>query len=183
MISERANIRMQAALHAIRPAEAELPASLAAVVGDEPRMNGLEMPRSDSLTELLGVSLAYARACLRAVNRPLTALFAISEPHDGAIPVTTRVTFLDEPFGQAFDDASQPLMLLSTEPTTFLYACDGKQLAVMSDTADALVSLGLPDDEAVTRVNAFWEDRNRRYSLLYGGWIGQQSGTEWAARM
>ncbi|MEU7480665.1 hypothetical protein AB0A63_32140 [Lentzea sp. NPDC042327] len=32
-------------------------------------------------------------------------------------------------------------------------------------------------------VNACWSDLNRRYSLLYGGWLGRQSGAEWAARI
>lgn len=178
MISEKANVRMQAALHAIRPAEVALPESLAAGVTQDG-----EMPRSESLTDLLGQALAYARTCLRAADRPVTALFAISEPHDGDIPVTTRVTFLEELFGEEFDDAPQPLMLLSNEPATFLYACDDRQFAVMSETADALVVRGVPREEAVARINEFWADSSRRYSLLYGGWIGQQSGAEWASRM
>lgn len=97
--------------------------------------------------------------------------------------MSTHVTFLEEPFRKDFDDAPRPLMLLSTEPTAFLYACDDKQLAVMSDTADALVGRGVARHEAVARINAFWADSSRRYSLLYGGWIGQQSGAEWASRV
>src|SRR3712207_8427236 len=50
-------------------------------------------------------------------------IFSISEPHDGVVPVTTSVTF-----GVAgFTDDEQPQMLLSTEPVTFLYACDDVQ--------------------------------------------------------
>lgn len=179
MISEKANVRMQAALHAIRPDEVPLPPSLAAVVPMAPDRDF----RSDDLAELLGVSMGYARACLKVTGGPVTALFSISEPHDGVVPVTTEVTFLREPFREEFVDAPQPLMLLSTEPTTFLYACDDKQLAIMSDTADALVERGVPRDEAVARINAFWGDSSKRYPLLYGGWIGQQSGAEWASRM
>jgi hypothetical protein len=166
LISEKADYRMQAALHAIRPGEPVLPPGH--VVGEDREFSG------DDLAELLGLSLVYARTSLRAA--PGTALFSISEPHDAVIPVTTSVTFgvLD------FADNDQPQMLLSTSPAEFMYACDDEQWRVMADTADALEDLGLSRDSAVAWVNEFWSDRNRRYSLLYGGWIGHQDGGSWA---
>ncbi|MFS8098374.1 hypothetical protein LFM09_14665 [Lentzea alba] len=168
MISEKANVGMQAALHAIRPGEPALPADL--VVGSDRDFRG------DDLAELLGLSMVYARAGLRAAGRPVTALFSISEPRDAVVPVTTSVTFgvVD------FADNNQPQMLLSTGPVEFLYACDDEQWRVMADTADALEDTGLSRDVAVAWVNEFWGDRNRRFSLLYGGWIGHQDGAGWA---
>lgn len=124
--------------------------------------------------------MVYARACL-AFARPGTALFAISEPHDGVVPVTTSVTFQGVPDG--FEDDPRPLLVLSNEPTEYLYSCNEEQLRVMAETAAALEGLGLARGEAVARVNEFWGDRNRRYSLLYGGWIGQQDGAAWARAM
>ena len=175
MTSEKANFRMRAALHAIRPGEPELPPELAAVVPDAPDRDF----RGDDLAELLGVSMVYARACLLAADRPATALFSISEPHDGVVPVTTSVTIgTSAPAG--FEDDERPLMVLSTEPAEFLYPCDDNQWRVMADTAAALEELGLSRDEATAKVNAFWGVASRRYSLLYGGWIGRQSGEHWA---
>ncbi|NKE59873.1 hypothetical protein FXN61_24930 [Lentzea sp. PSKA42] len=178
MISEKANFRMRAALHAIRPGEPALPPELAAIVQDGPDRD----LRGDDLAELLGVSMVYARACLMAAARPATALFSISEPHDDVIPVTTNVTFVaSTPVG--FEDHEQPLMVLSTEPAEFLYPCDDDQLRIMADTADALRELGLSREEAIAKVNAFWAVPAKRYPLLYGGWIGQQDGAGWARAM
>jgi hypothetical protein len=178
LISEKANFRMRAALHAIRPGEPELPRELAAVVHEAPDRDLC----GDDLAELLGVSMVYARTCLMVADRPATALFSISEPHDAVVPVTTSVTFgTSEPEG--FEDDERPLLLLSTEPVEFLYPCDDNHLRVMADTAAALEDLGLSRSEAIAEVNAFWGQPNRRYSLLYGGWIGQQDGRGWARAM
>jgi hypothetical protein len=172
LISEKANVRMQAALHAIRPGEPGLPPELAAVVPMAPDRDF----RGDDLVELLGVSMEYARACLEAAGGPVTALFSISEPHDAVVPVTTSVTF-----GVSdFTANEQPQMLLSTAETDFLYACDDVQTKIMADTVEALTAAGVPRAEATARVNAFWREPSRRYSLLYGGWIGQQDGAQWA---
>ena len=190
MISEKANVRMQAALHAIRPDEVPLPPSLAAVVeagwtehpsGDY-ALQEQDIPRCDEVSELLGLSLTYARECLLAADRPVTALFTISEPHGGVIPVTTKVTFSSgaPDVMPGFEDAAQPLMLLSTAETEFLYACDDEQAKIMSDTVEALTASGMPREEATARVNAFWRAPSRRYSLLYGGWIGHTDGGQWA---
>ncbi len=217
MTSEKANFRMRAALHAIRPGDAALPPRLAAFVangwfehpsgayllrsmfessrgpepdddllGYEARVNGWGIPHSDDLAELLGVSMAYARACLGAADRPVTALFSISEPHDD-IPATTRVTFWVErpgvPYLEGFEDYGQPLMMLSNEKTDFLYACDEDHERVMADTADVLEREGLSRDESVARVNEFWSEPNRRWALLYGGWIGRHPAEHWARLM
>jgi hypothetical protein len=218
LISEKANVRMRAALHAIRPGDAALPDSLAAIVaagwtehpsgayllrwlfenyrgtgpdddllGYEARVNGWGIPPAGELTELLGVSMAYARACLETADRPVTALFSISEPYDDVIPVTTKVTFwIDRPgvpHLPDFENDGQPLMLLSTEKTDFLYACGEGQEKVMADTVDALCALGLSRDESVARVNEYWGEPGRRWSLLYGGWIEQWPGEHWARLM
>jgi hypothetical protein len=217
LISEKANFRMRAALHAIRPDAVTLPDSLVATVADgwiehpsgayllrsmfegyhgagpddellgyEARVNGWGIPHSDDLAELLGVSMAYARACLEAADRPVTALFSISEPHDD-IPVTTKVTFWVERPGTAyprkFEDNGQPLMLLSTRKTDFLYACGEHHEKVMADTVQALTEAGFSRDESVARVNEFWGLPSRRWALLYGDWIGQQPGDHWARLM
>jgi hypothetical protein len=181
LISERANVRMRAALHAIRPGDTSLPPALSAMVAKGQVEQSLEIPRQDDLAELLGVSMAYARACLRAADRPVTALFAISEPFDDVIPVTTHVTIgpatpdLDE-----FEHDEQPLMLLSTEPTDFLYASNDEQEQVMAETAGTLERRGLSRAEAVHGVNEFWGVPSRRWALLYGDWIGRQSAEHWA---
>ncbi|MEU0883486.1 hypothetical protein ABZ345_33175 [Lentzea sp. NPDC005914] len=215
MISEKANFRMRAALHAIRPGAVVLPDSLAAIVangwiehpsgayllrsmfegycrdgpgddllGYEARVNGWGIPGMDDLAELLGVSMAYARACLRVANRPVTALFSISEPYDNVIPVTTKVTFWVErpgvPYLREFENDGQPLMVLSSEETDFLYASGDEQEKAMAETAEALGREGLTRQEAVARVNEFWGEPSRRWALLYGGWIGQQTGEHWA---
>jgi hypothetical protein len=176
LISEKANARMRAALHAIRPGEPALPPDLAALVPSRPDREF----RGDDLAELLGLSMVYARACL-AVDSSVTALFAISEPHDGVVPVTTSVTFQGTPAG--FEDDPRPLLVLSNEPAEYLYSCNEEQRRVMAETAAALEGLGLTRQAALARVNEFWGDRNRRYSLLYGGWIGQQDGAAWARAM
>lgn len=210
MISEKANFRMRAALHAIRPGDPELPPSLAATVAGgwlehpsgyllrsmfeacqgsddlpgEADVNGQDIPRGDDLAELLGVSMAYARACLQKAQRPVTALFSISEPYDDVIPVTTHVTFWTEPRDQEeFENAARPLMLLSTEPADFLYASNDEQWKVMADTVQALTESGLAREESVARVNEFWGLPSRRWALLYGGWIEQQTGEHWAQLM
>ncbi|GAB2806401.1 hypothetical protein [Lentzea nigeriaca] len=208
MISEKANIRMRAALHAIRPGEALLPPSLAVIVAkgwvehesgayllremseskpdgdlraDEAEINSQDIPRGDDLTELLGVSLAYARACLRQAQRPVTALFSISEPHDDVIPVTTNVTFWTaERTLPGFEDDIRPLMLLSNAKTDFLYSSTDEQKKVMADTVQALTDLGWDRDESVRKVNEFWGLPSRRWALLYGDWIGRQPGEHWA---
>ena len=215
MISEKANFRMRAALHAIRPDGPTLPASLAAIVaggwiehpsgayllrsmfegyrgagpdddllGYEARVNGWGIPRGDDLAELLGVSMAYARACLDTADRPVTALFSISEPYDDVIPVTTKVTFWAErdgpPYLAEFENDGQPLMLLSNRKTDFLYACGESHEKVMADTVRALTETGLSRDESVARVNEFWGLPSRRWALLYGDWIGRQPGEHWA---
>lgn len=181
MISEKANIRMRAALHAIRPGDTSLPPSLAAMVANGQVEDSLEIPRQDDLAELLGVSLAYARAGLRAADRPVTALFAISEPFDDVIPVTTHVTFgTTAPDLNEFEQDEQPLMLLSTEPTDFLYASNDEQEKIMADTAETLERQGLSRVDAVRGVNGFWGLPSRRWALLYGDWIGQQSAEHWA---
>lgn len=178
MISEKANFRMRAALHAIRPGEPELPRELAAVVHEAPDRD----LRGDDLAELLGLSIVYARACLSASDLPATALFSISEPHDAVVPVTTTVTF-GTPVASGFENDERPLLALSNEPAEFLYPCDDNHLRVMADTAAALEDLGLSRAEAIVKVNAFWAVPSRRYSLLYGGWIGRQSGEHWARLM
>ena len=192
LISEKANVRMRAALHAIRPGDVPLPAVLEDVVAKgwvEDSSNGcllhsLEIPRQDELAGLLAVSLAYARACLLAARRPITALFAISEPFDDVIPVTTHVTLWSTvPDLHDFENNEQPLMLLSTEPAEFRFASNDEQVKVMADTADTLERQGMPRAEAVRRVNEFWGLPSRRWSLLYGGWIGQQPGEHWARLM
>jgi hypothetical protein len=178
LISEKANARMRAALHAIRPGDVPLPASLVAAAEQG---TSLEIPRQDELADLLAISLAYARACLRAADRPATALFAISEPYDDVIPVTTRVTLsADAPVLSGFEDDERPLMLLSTEKTDFLYASDDEQEKVMADTAETLERQGLSREEALRGVNEFWGVPSRRWALLYGGWIGRQSAEHWA---
>ena len=190
MISEKANVRMRAALHAIRPGDVPLPDALAGTVangwtesGGGP-LHSLEIPRQDELTDLLAVSMAYARACLRAADRPIIALFAISEPFDDAIPVTTRVSLWSTaPHLNDFEHNEQPLMLLSTEPTDFLYAANDEQEKVMADIAATLERRGLSRAEAVRRVNEFWGEPSRRWALLYGDWIGRQSGEHWARLM
>ncbi|WP_112230144.1 hypothetical protein [Lentzea atacamensis] len=204
---------MRAALHAIRPDEAPLPPTLAATAtkgwiehdsgayllrnlsngtspdGDlqtyEADINSQEIPRGNDLAELLGVSLAYARACLRQAQKPVTALFSISEPYDDVIPVTTTVTFWAERGTrlEGFEDDIQPMMLLSTAKTDFLYACDDDHEKVMTDTARALTAQGLPRDESVRKVNEFWGEPSRRWALLYGGWIGRRPGEHWARLM
>lgn len=206
MISEKANLRMRAALHAIRPEDVPLPEALATTVaqgwvdhesgayllgeragayrgaGSEAEANSHDIPRGDDLAELLGVSLAFARACLRAADRPVTALFSISEPYDDVIPVTTNVTFWAErgtPL-EGFEDDERPLMLLSTAHTDFLYACGDDDEKVMADTVRALTEQGLSREESVRKVNEFWGLPSRRWSLLYGGWIGQRPGEHWA---
>lgn len=215
LISEKANFRMRAALHAIRPGDVTLPDSLAAIVADgwvehpsgayllramfegyggagpdddlvgsEARINGWGIPGADDLPALLGVSMAYARACLAVADRPVTALFSISEPHDDVIPVTTKVTFWVErpgiPYLPVFEDDDQPLMLLSTETTEFRYACGEADEKVMADTAEALERRGFGRIEAVAAVNGFWGVPSRRWALLYGDWIGRQAGEHWA---
>ncbi|HEX8867611.1 MAG TPA: hypothetical protein VF821_18275 [Lentzea sp.] len=180
LISEKANVRMRAALHAIRPGDVPLPAELAdaAVKGES-----LEIPRQAELADLLAVSMAYARACLQA-GRSLTALFAISEPYDDVIPVSTHVTVSTTvPDLLGFEDDERPLMLLSTEPADFLYACNDEQEKVMAETAEALEREGLARAEALARVNEFWGVPSRRFALLYGDWIGQQPGEHWARLM
>lgn len=178
MISEKANFRMRAALHAIRPGEPELPQELAAVVHEAPDRD----LRGDDLAELLGLSIVYARACLSASDLLATALFSISEPHDAAVPVTTTVTF-GTPVESGFENDERPLLALSNEPAEFLYPCDDNHLRVMTDTAAALEDLGLSRAEAIAKVNAFWGVASRRYSLLYGGWIEGQPGEHWARLM
>ncbi|WP_157985174.1 hypothetical protein [Lentzea terrae] len=187
MISEKANVRMRAALHAIRPGDVPLPAALAETVAngwtesDGGPLHSLEIPRQDELTELLAVSLAYARTCLRAADRPVTALFAISEPFDDAIPVTTHVSlWTTAPGLHDFENNEQPLMLLSTEPADFLYASNDEHEKVMADTAETLERQGLSRVEAVRKVNEFWGQPSRRWALLYGDWIGQRHGEHWA---
>lgn len=217
MISEKANFRMRAALHAIRPGDAALPPGLAAIVangwfehpsgayllrsmfegyrgpgpdddllGSEARINGWGIPDCDELTELLGVSMAYARACLRAADRPVTALFSISEAHDD-VPTTTKVTLWVEghgvPYLQEFENDGQPLMLLSTEKTDFLYACGEEHEKIMAETAGVLEREGLSRDESVARVNEYWSEPNRRWALLYGGWLGRHPAEHWARLM
>ncbi|MEV6242264.1 hypothetical protein [Lentzea sp. NPDC051838] len=178
MISEKANVRMRAALHAIRPGDVTLPVSLAEMAA---RTTSLEIPRQDELADLLAISMAYARACLQAADRPLTALFAISEPYDDVIPVSTSVTFSAEvPDLVGFEDDELPLMLLSTEPTDFLYASNDEQAKVMADTTEALKRQGHSEVDAVALVNEFWAEPGRRFALLYGDWIGQQTGEHWA---
>lgn len=206
MISEKANFRMRAALHAIRPGGVALPDALAATVaqgwvehesgayllrerleayhgtGSEAEINRRDIPRGDDLAELLGLSLDYARACLRTADRPVTALFSISEPYDDVIPVTTNVTFWAErgtPL-EGFEDDVRPLMLLSTAKTDFLYACGKDHEKVMADTVRALTETGLSRDESVAKVNEFWGVPSRRWALLYGDWISRQSGEHWA---
>ncbi|RAS70994.1 hypothetical protein C8D87_1011295 [Lentzea atacamensis] len=182
LISEKANFRMRAALHAIRPGEAPLPASLATTVAHgwtehesgayllremadhstgpksdlhayEAQSNSQDIPRGDDLAELLGVSLAYARACLRQAQKPVTALFSISEPYDDVIPVTTTVTFWADrgTRPEGFEHDLKPLMLLSTAKTDFLYACTEDHEKVMADTAEALTAQGLSREESVKR--------------------------------
>lgn len=211
MISEKANLRMRAALHAIRPGEAPLPPSLATTVakgwtehesgaylltemasngtspnGDlhayEAETNSREIPRGDDLSELLGVSLAYARACLQQTQRPVTALFSISEPYDDVIPVTTKVTFWTErgTHLEGFENDVLPLMLLSNVRTDFLYACGDDHEKVMADTVRVLTEQGLARDESVRKVNEFWGVPSRRWALLYGDWIGRRPGEHWA---
>ncbi|WP_189257390.1 hypothetical protein [Lentzea flava] len=201
---------MRAALHAIRPDEAPLPPALAATVAKgwiehgsgayllrnladhattrtsdlhtyEAETNSQDIPRGDDLAELLGVSLAYARACLRQAQRPVTALFSISEPHDDVIPVTTNVTFWTaERTEPGFEHDIRPLMLLSNAKTDFLYSSTDEQEKVMADTVQALTDQGLPWDESVRKVNEFWGLPSRRWALLYGDWIGQRPGEHWA---
>lgn len=213
MISEKANLRMRAALHAIRPDEAPLPPTLATTAtkgwtehdsgacllrnlsdGTSPdgelqtyeaNINSQEIPRGDDLAELLGVSLDYARACLRQAQKPVTALFSISEPYDDVIPVTTTVTFWAErgTHLEGFENDIRPLMLLSTAKTDFLYACGEDHEKVMADTAMALTAQGLSRDESVRKVNEFWGLPSRRWALLYGDWIGRQPGEHWAHLM
>lgn len=189
MISEKANVRMRAALHAIRPGDVPLPASLVAQgwIEDEDGgslLHSLEIPRQDDLAELLAVSLAYARACLRATDRPATALFAISEPFDDVIPVTTHVSLWSTTPGlHDFENNEQPLMLLSTEPTEFLYASNDEQAKAMAGTAQVLTGKGLTKDEARQRVNEFWGVPSRRWALLYGDWIGRHPAGHWARLM
>jgi hypothetical protein len=184
LISEKANIRMRAALHAIRPDDTPLPDALAAMVANGQVEDSLEIPRQDDLADLLGVSLAYARACLRAADRPVTALFAISEPFDDVIPVTTHVTFgATAPDLTGFEHNEQPLMLLSTEPADFLYASNDEQEKVMADTVRALTEQGMSREESVAKVNEFWGVLSRRWALLYGDWIGGQPGKHWARLM
>ncbi|WP_156213443.1 hypothetical protein [Lentzea aerocolonigenes] len=178
VISEKANFRMRAALHAIRPGEVLLPASLAAAAE---KGDSLEIPRQDELADLFAISLAYARACLRAADRPATALFAISEPYDDVIPVSSHVTLFDDaPAVTGFEDDGQPLMLLSTEKADFRYACNDEQAKVMADTTEALKRQGHSEEDAVALVNEFWAEPGRRWALLYGDWIGQQTGEHWA---
>lgn len=204
MISEKANIRMRAALHAIRPDEAPLPPSLAAIVAKgwvehesgayllremsartdgelEAEINSVDIPRGDDLNELLGISLAFARACLQQAQKPVTALFSISEPHDDVIPVTTNVTFWTaEHTVPGFEDDLRPLMLLSNAKTDFLYSSTEEQKKVMADTVQALTDQGWDRDESVRKVNEFWGLPSRRWALLYGDWIGRQPGEHWA---
>jgi len=180
LISEKANVRMRAALHAIRPGDTPLPAALADTAA-KGEITSLEIPRQDELTELFAISMAYARACLQAADRPATAMFAISEPYDDVIPVTTHVWLCAvAPDLTGFEDDERPLMLLSTEQTDFLYASNDGQETVMADTASALERRGLSREEALRRVNEFWGEPNRRWSLLYGGWIERQPGEHWA---
>jgi hypothetical protein len=204
LISEKANIRMRAALHAIRPDEAPLPPSLAAIVAKgwvehesgayllremsartdgelEAEINSVDIPRGDDLNELLGISLAFARACLQQAQKPVTALFSISEPHDDVIPVTTNVTFWTaEHTVPGFEDDLRPLMLLSNAKTDFLYSSTEEQKKVMADTVQALTDQGWDRDESVRKVNEFWGLPSRRWALLYGDWIGRQPGEHWA---
>lgn len=182
MISEKANVRMRAALHAIRPGDVPLPASLADRVTEGwMEHDSLEIPRQDELADLLAVSMAYARACLQAADRPVTALFAISEPYDDVIPVTTHVSFSTVlPNLNEFEDHERPLMLLSTEKTDFLYASNDEQEKVMAETAETLERQGLSREESLRRVNEFWGEPSRRWALLYGDWIGKQQAGHWA---
>jgi len=180
LISEKANVRMRAALHAIRPGDTLLPKALADTAA-KGEITSLEIPRQDELTELFAISMAYTRACLRAADRPATALFAISEPYDDVIPVTTHVWLCAAaPDLTGFEDDERPLMLLSTEKTDFLYASNDEHENVMAVTAEALERGGLSHEEALRRVNEFWGEPNRRWSLLYGGWIERQPGEHWA---